>query len=325
MAPADLMYQHLSTLFLERINDVPSAVAALSNICATVEADYEVTESPSSLSRFALAKADLARSELSAGSYAEAIDNGETALQLSAEDAGNELSAEARQKCRLSAHLTVGLAQYYSEEPETALQYFLPALEESNGNSDAICLLAQVLWAKGDEDSRNKARDHLFDCVETHPQHVQSILLLGIIAILDQDIESLEAVTASLQDLRATSAISDREQGQVGEVLRAIAALSGNSSEKEVLTEIQTDVFLHPGLPHGWGRLSEIEGDKYAAEMALMTALKAIPPIGELEAGELARAFGGTGSVGDAQRAVMVAPWEKEGWVALSGTLGRRE
>jgi superkiller protein 3 len=325
MAPADLMYQHLSTLFLERINNIPSAVAALSKICTTVEADYEVTESPSSLSRFALAKADLARSQLSAGSYADAIDNGETALQLSAEDAGNELSAEARQKCRLSAHLTVGLAHYYSEEPETALQYFLPALEESNGNPDAVCLLAQVLWAKGDEESRNKARDHLFDCVETHPEHVQSVLLLGIIAILDQDIESLEAVTASLQDLRATSTISDRAQGQVGEVLRAIAALSGDSSEKEVLTEIQTDVFLHPSLPHGWGRLSEIEGDEYAAEMALKTALKAVPPRGELEAGDLVRAFGGTGNVGDAQRGVMVAPWEKEGWVALSGALGRWE
>ena len=325
MAPTDLIYQHLSTLFLERINDVPSAGAGLSKICAIAEADYEVTESSSSLSRFALAKADIARAQLSAGSYAEAIENGETALQLSAEDAGNELSAEARQKCRLSAHLTVGLAHYYSEEPETALQYFLPALDESNGNPDAVCLLAQVLWAKGDESSRNKARDHLFDCVESHPEHVQSVLLLGIIAILDQDSESLEAVTASLQDLRSTSTISDQEQGQVGEVLRAIAALSGRNNESEVLTEIQTDVCLHPNLPHGWGRLAEVEGDVYAAEMALKTALKAVPPRGELEAGDLSRAFGGTGKVGDAQRAIMVAPWSNEGWASLTTALSGRD
>ena len=325
MAPTDLMYQHLSTLFLERINDVPSAVAALSKICTTVEADYEVTESPSSLSRFALAKADLARSQLSAGSYAEAIDNGETALQLSAEDAGNELSAEARQKCRHSAHLTVGLAQYYSEEPETALVCFLPALEESNGNPDAVCLLAQVLWAKGDEESCSKARGHLFDCVETHPEHVQSVLLLGIIAILDQDGESLEAAAASLQDLRATSTISDQEQGQVGEVLRAIAASSGGNDEKEVPTEILTDVFLHPNLPHGWGRLAEIEGDEYAAEMALNTALKAVPPRGELEVGDLSRAFGGTGKVGDAQKAIMFAPWSNESWESLSDALSGQD
>ena len=325
MAPTDLMYQHLSTLFLERISDLPSAVVALSKICTIVEADYEVSESPSSLSRFALAKADLARSQLSARSYPEAIDNGETALQLSADDAGNELSAEARQKCRLSAHLTVGLAHYYSGEPETALQYFLPALEESNGNPDAFCLLAQVLWATGDEDSRNKARDRLFDCVEDHPEHVQSVLLLGIIAILDQDSESLEAVTASLQDTRATSTITNREQGQVGEVLRAIAALSGSNDEKEVLAEVQTDIFLHPNLPHGWGCLAEIEGDEYTAEMALKTALEAVPPRGELEADDLSRAFGGTGKVGDAQRAVMFAPWGNEGWLSLSGALSGRD
>jgi superkiller protein 3 len=321
MAPADLVHQHLSTLFSERVDDLSSAIVALSKICTTVEADYEVTESRSSLSRFALAKADLARSQLSAGSYPEAIDNGETALQLSSDDAGNDLSAEARQKCRLSAHITVGLAHYYSEDPDAALQYFVPAVEESNGNPDAVCLLAQVLWAKGDEESRNKARDHLFDCVESHPEHVQSVLLLGIIAILDQDSESLEAVTASLQDLRATSTISDREQGKVGEVLRAIAALSGKNDENEVLTEIQTDVFLHPNLPHGWGRLAEIEGDEYTADMALKTALKAVPPRGELESNDLSKAFGGTGKVGDAQKAIMFAPWSNEGWLSLNGAL----
>jgi superkiller protein 3 len=325
MVPNDVTYQHLSSLFLERINDVPSAMAGLLKICTTVEADYEVTESHSSLSRFSLAKADLARSQLSAGSYAEAIDNGETALQLSAEDSGNELSAEARQKCRLSAHLTVGLSHYYSEEPETALQYFLPALEESNGNPDAVCLLAQVLWAKGDEESRSRARDHLFNCVESHPEHVQSVLLLGIIAILDQDNEGLDAVTAGLQDLRAIHSISDREQGQVGEVLRAIASLSGGDNENKVLTEIQTDVFLHPNLPHGWGRLAEIGGDEYAADMALKAALRVVPPRGVLEARDLSRAFGGTGKVGDAQRAIMIAPWSNEGWVSLNGALSGRD
>ncbi|CZR57610.1 related to SKI3-antiviral protein [Phialocephala subalpina] len=323
MDPNGVTYEHLSILFLERIDNASLALETLTKICSTVEADYEVTESPSSLSRFALAKADLARSQLSAKLYDEAIENGETALQLSAEDAGNELSAEARQKCRLSAHLTVGLAQYYSDDPDAALQYFLPALEESNGNPDAVCLLAQVLWAKGDEESRNKARDQLFDCVENYPEHVQSVLLLGIIALLDNDGESLEAVTATLQDLRTAPTLTDLEQGRVGEVLRAIAALSENDAEQETLTEIQTDVFLHPNQPHGWGRLADIDGDEYAADMAVKTALKAIPPLGQLDAADLSEAFAGTGKVGDAQRAVMLAPWNNDGWDALGGVVSK--
>ncbi|KAH7382959.1 hypothetical protein BKA64DRAFT_173650 [Cadophora sp. MPI-SDFR-AT-0126] len=321
MEPSDIIYQHLSSLFLERIDNVTAALEKLSKICTTVEADYEVTESPASLSRFALAKADLARSQLCTGSYEEAIENGETALQLSAEDAGNELTAESRQRCRLSAHLTVGLAQYYSQDHEAALQYFIPALDESGGNPDAVCLLAQVLWAKGDEDSREKARDHLFSCVEKDPEHVQSVLLLGIIALLDNDSDSLEAVTATLRDLRTTHTISDLEQARVSEVLRAIAALSGEESNQEVLTQIQTDVFLYPNQPHGWSRMAEFEGDDYTAEMALKTALKAIPPRGELDAVDLAKAFAGTGKLAAAQQAVMISPWSRHGWDALNGVL----
>lgn len=322
MVPSDLTHQHLSALFLERIDDASTSLNTLSKICSVLEADYEVTESPASLSRFALAKADLARSQLSTGLFGEAIENGDTALQLSAEDAGNELSAEQRKKCRLSAHLTVGLANYYSGNAEVALQYFLPALEESNRNPDAVCLLAQVLWTKGDSDSRSKARDHLFDCIERHPDHVQSVLLLGIIALLDGDSESLDAVNSSLQELRATHTINDHEQSQVGEVLRAIAAFSESEAEQASLTEIQTDVFLHPNQPYGWHRLADAEADVFSADMAVKTALKAIPPLGLLDAEDLSEAFAGTGRIGDAQKAIMVAPWNDAGWEILGSAVG---
>lgn len=327
MDPSDTVFQYLSTLFLERVGDVNLALEALSNICTAVEADYEVTESSASLSRFALAKADLARSQLAAGQYEEAIENGDTALQLSDEDAGNELTAESRQRCRLSAHLTVGLAQYYLGDPEAAFQYFHPALEESNSNPDAVCLLAQVLWAKGDGASRESARDHLYTCVDTHPEHVQSILLLALIAILDNN-NALEDVTARLQDLRATHTITDLEQSQVSEILGAIAALpgtDGTDANKEILWEIQKDVLLHPAQPHGWSRLTKAEGDYSTAEMALKTAVKGVPPRGKLEATDLASAFAGTGKVGDAQRAVVVAPWIGEGWENLAAVVAERE
>ncbi|EHK97772.1 putative Superkiller protein 3 [Glarea lozoyensis 74030] len=323
MMPTDLAHSHLSTLFSERINDVASTVENLSKICSIVEADYEVTESPSSLSRFALAKADLARSQLAAGAYAAAIDSGETSLELSADDAGNELTAEDRKKCRLSAHLTVGLAHYYNKSHAKALELFKPALEESNGNPDAVCLLAQVLWANGDEPSKTQARDLLFDCVESHPNHVQSVILLGVIALLDQDDESLEAVSSTLQELRATHSITDLEISQVSEILRATAALSSNDdADQAVLAEIQTDILLHPNQPYGWSRLAELaESDNEVAETALVTAVKAVPPRGQLEGADLASVFAGTGKVGDAQKAVMFAPWRRDGWDVLGGVL----
>lgn len=317
MAPDDITSKHLSSLFHERANDIPSAVTALSTICGAAEADYEVTESPESLSRFALAKADLARSQLANHEYEAAVDSGDLALQLCDEDSGNELSAEARQKCRLSAHLTVGLAQYYLKNLDTALEYFEPALKESNGNPDAVCVLAQVLWAHGTESSRSKAQNLLFECVESHPDHVQSVLLLGIIALFNSDTESIEAVVAELQTLRTNREITGAEQANVSEVLRAIAAFSEGNHDQKVLAEVQKDIFLHPGSTHGWSRLAGLSADTSAAEMAVLTARKSVPPRGLLRAEDLANAHAGTAKVGDVQRAIMVAPWRREAWVAL--------
>ncbi|KAI1385812.1 tetratricopeptide [Hypoxylon trugodes] len=319
--PQELAYQHLSTLYQERTHDSASAVDTLEKICEQLEASYEATESADALARFALAKTDLARSYLSAGEYAQASECGEMALQLSSDESANELTAEQRKKARLSAHLTVGLAEYYSRNVDAAVSYFEAALEESNGNPDAVCVLAQMLWATGMDDARERSRTVLFEVIENDSTHVQSVLLLGVIALLDGDEESLDAVISELQTLRTSDKVSDTEHSQIGEVLRAVAALADGSTEDDVLTQLQNDVILYPHLPHGWSRLAEASGEEYPADMALQVALKAIPPRGELGAVDLADAYAGTGKVADAQTAIFVAPWRSSGWESLGSAV----
>ncbi|OLN96082.1 Superkiller protein 3 [Colletotrichum chlorophyti] len=321
LKPQDLAYGHLSTMFLERTHDSLKAVEALEKICGILEADYEVTESAQSLAHFALAKADLARSYLASGSYEQAIECGEMALQLSSDESDNELTKDERKKARLSAHLTVGLAQYYSKDVNEALLCFESALEESDNNPDAVCLLAQVLWAIGTEDSREKARGVLFEVIEKQPDHVQSVLLLGVVAILDNDEESVEAVVAELQGLRTNEKVGDSDQSEIGKVLGAITKLGETSTDEEVMSQIQTDIMLYPHLPHGWSNLAEFGGEQYAAEMALTVAKKGAPPRGTLEAQDLAKAYAGTGVVADAQTAIFLSPWMADGWGALREAL----
>ncbi|ORY58778.1 tetratricopeptide [Pseudomassariella vexata] len=321
LQPQDLAYGHLSALFQERTNDSPRAIATLEKACEQLEADYEATESPVSLGRFALAKTDLARSYLAAGLHEQAIECGEVALQLSSDESENELSAEERRKARLSAHVTVGLAQYFSDNVGEALTYFETALDESDGNPDAVCVLAQVLWAAGTEEARDRARSSLFEVIEKDPSHVQSVLLLGAIALLDGDEESLEAVESELHVLRTSDKVTDGEHSRIGEVLRAVAVLSTNSTEEAAVTQIQNDIMLYPHLPHGWSRLAEVSGEVSLADMALDIAMKAIPPRGELEADDLSGAYGGTGKVADAQKAMFIAPWMSSGWDSLSNAV----
>ncbi|KAJ9148613.1 Tetratricopeptide [Pleurostoma richardsiae] len=320
LRPQDPAYGHLMTLFQERVNDSPRAVQTLEHICETLEADYEATESAESLKRFALAKTDLARSYLASGSYDQAVECGEMALQLSSDESDNELSAEERKRARLSAHLTVGLAHYYSDNPDEAVTYFKAALDESDQNPDAVCVLAQVLWATGTEEARDEARTVLFQVVEKQPDHVQSVLLLGVIALLDDDDETLEAVISEMQGLRTNNKVIPVEQSQIGDILQAVAALSGDDNETEVRAQAQADIMLHPYLPHGWSNLvgvSEVD-DEFPGEMAVKVASRAIPPRGQLDAESLARACAGTGRPADAQIGIFVAPWVRDGWDALA-------
>lgn len=313
-----MTYRHLSTLFQERTNDSPRTIATLEKMCDQLEADYEATESSLSAGRFALAKTDLARSYLAAGRYEDAAECGEVALELSVVDSESDLTAEQRKKARLSAHLTIGLAQYLNEKFDASLTYFESVLEESDNKPDAVCLLAQVLWAAGTEDSRERARSILFEVIGQDSTHVPSVLLLGVIALLDEDEESLEAVVAELLTLRTSDKVTDAEQSQIGQVLQAVAVLSARSKENDGMAQIQSDVMLYPSMPHGWAKLAESSGEEYPAEMAFKVASKGIPPRGVLSATDLADAYAGTARAADAQISIFIAPWATSGWESLS-------
>lgn len=320
-APSDLALAHLASLFSERVGDYTSAIATLQTLCAAAESDYETSESLSALARFAHAKADLARNELAVSKFAEAAENASTALDLSAEVEDSGLDPEARRKLRLSAHLTGGLASFYLKDMDTAITMFRSALEESSSDPDVVCLLVQVLWAKGGEEEKNVAREQLFACVEQHSSHVPSIVLLGAIAALESDKDTADAVQDDLQALRTSDALSRHDKESVETILAATIA-AFEHSEDAAITESQTAVMLAPHETHGWAGLAAQTDDPYPAQMARINAERSVPPHGDTSAEELARAFAGTGIVRDAQRAVVLAPWEATGWQAFAEAIG---
>ena len=313
--PSDLAFQHLSSLFAERIGDFGDAAATLELVASKLEAEYETSESAVLLKRFAQVKADLARAQLAERNFEAAAENAETALNLSDED----VKDGARQKVRLSAHMTAGLAYYYQGMMDQAISMFRSALEETQGNPDIVCLLAQVLWAKGGDDERSVAREQLFDCIEKHPGHSGAIILLGAIAVLDDDRDTIEAVTADLEGLRTRDSLSPQEQSKVAGLLTTIAAFFPGEDGQEAAEMVQAaeTIMLAPSKPHGWSQLSRLSQESFPAEMAVLTAYKACPPRGALNAIDLCKAYSGTRSFDDAQRAVMIAPWSTQGWEVL--------
>lgn len=324
--PTDLTFEHLSALVAERIGEYSDAESSLQIVCSGVEAEYEETESLSAQLRFAHANADAARTHLARHEFEEAVEKAETALSLSEEDDTQKVDVEGTRKLRLSAHLTAGLAHYYLKSMDQAIDMFRDALKEADSSPEVVCLLAQVLWAKGGEEEKNVAREQLFDCIERHPDHVGATTLLGAIALLDADDDAIDAVEDDLHIMRTRDDVEIHERARIVKLLAVISALGSTADtnlpeETRRIGEATSAVMFTPGQPDGWLQLAAASGELYPAEMAVQTALQNIPPRGRLEAADLSLAYARTGRVGDSFRSIMVAPWKKDGWEELGHTL----
>ncbi|KAJ5161112.1 hypothetical protein N7492_006504 [Penicillium capsulatum] len=324
--PSDLSFVHLSALLAERMGEIADAESNLEIVCSGMESEFEESESPASLFKFAQANADAARVLLASHQYEKAAEKAELALTLSGEEDAENFDPEACSKLRLSAHLTAGLAFYYTKSMDRAIDMFRDALQEAQNAPDVVCLLAQVLWAKDGEEERSVARQQLLDCVENHSDHVGAITLLGAIALLDGDKDIIEAIES---DLHAMITRDDVDIHDRSKLLRLSAAMSamgfiGDATLPEAtrrIGEATSAIVLSPGQPAGWMELSSASSSPYPAEMAVKRALRSVPPHSNLEATDLSQAYAQTGNAGDAFRSIVVAPWRREGWAGLEHTL----
>ncbi|KAL9602970.1 MAG: hypothetical protein Q9219_001495 [cf. Caloplaca sp. 3 TL-2023] len=314
---ADLPFDHIRSLLQERTGDYANASHDISSLCLALEAEYEKSDSSETLARFAQAKADLSRSWLAERDFDDAAENAETALALSADNAQEN---HALRKTRLSAHMSAGLAFFYQGSMDRSIEMFKGALEETQGDPDIICLLSQVLWAKGGEQERSVAREQLFDSIEKYPGHVATTLLLGVTAVLDDDQDTIDAVSDELQQLRTREDLSLRHHKQLAQLLNAIAALYPQADDARAaqLSEAATAVMLAPSLTHGWRQLAALTDELHPAEMATLVATNKAPPKGGSGAEDLSEAYAGTKRGRDAQKSIMLAPWKSCGWEALS-------
>ncbi|CAI7577441.1 unnamed protein product [Penicillium glandicola] len=327
--PSNLPFVHLSALLAERMGETADAESSLQVVCSSMEDEFEKTESPASLSRYAQANADMARVLLARHSYEEAAEKAELAITLSGEEDAENFDPEACKKLRLSAHLTAGLAYYNLKSMDQAIDMFRDALEEAENAPDVVCLLAQVLWAKGGEENRSVAREQLLDCVMNHPGHIGAVTLLGAIALLDGDRDAIEAVQSDLNSMISRDDIDLHDRAKILKLLSAISAmgLNDNVTVPENIRRIgdaTAAVMLSPGQPAGWMELSAASRKPYPAAMTIKRALRSVPPYGNLGAEDLSQAYAQTGKVGDAFRAIMIAPWKRNGWEELSHNVPTR-
>ena len=178
----------------------------------------------------------------------------------------------------------------------------------------------------GGDENIEKAREILKNVAAKTPTHVQSNMLLSMMAFLSNDKSAMAVAQHKLQGLRTSPSnhLSDTEHTQTGLVLDAIAQrLAGAQG---VAAQAQNDILMAPYRPHGWTTLASHDDREQntAAEMALRVAERAVKRAARggsgmpADAEELAQTLAGTGKVVDAQKAMLLAPWLQGGWQALA-------
>ena len=311
--PSEIVGSHLRALFAERTGEFGESADALQAVCDAVEVEYEKSESNDYLARFAQAKADLARARLGEGDFEAAIENAETALDLSSEDDLGPAYAQTRKQLRLSSHITAGLAHSHLKATDKAIKMFEAGRQESDNAPDIVCMLSQVLWATGGQEEQDAARSQLFDCVENNPEHVQSVMLLAVIGLLDEDQDVIDAVRDDLKALRTNDKVSVADKIKISKVLAGIVSCKDTDQDAGSLAAVAdalNGIMLEPAQPQGWLELAQVADDQYAAQMALQNASKQVPPGGTLRAENLAQAYANTGRSEDVKQAIMLAPWK---------------
>ena len=313
LSPANVTVSHLLALYAERVGDFESATKALEEVCEAAEGEYEKSESNEYMARFAQAKSDLARTQLALHKYETAVENAETALDLSSEDDLGSAYSDIRKKWRLSAHVTAGLGHSHLNAIDQSIKMFQNALSESGNEPDVICMLAQVLWAKGGDAEKEAARSQLLDCIENNEGHVQSACLLAVMGLQDGDVDLLEAVEENLKGLLTGSSTSDHDRLRVGKVLSAVLEdqrKESGSDELAAIGDATSNIMLTPAQVQGWMELAQASEDEYPAEMARRNTVSQMPPHGTLGAADVAEVFTGTGKTNDSLQAKMLAPWK---------------
>ncbi|WVQ65903.1 uncharacterized protein L199_004081 [Kwoniella botswanensis] len=326
--PNDFAAAHLYALICERLGLADEAASSLERAAAVLEEEFERTESADIESRYAIALCNLGRVQLAAKKYPAALDTLNNCWELISDSTdGTIVSLKAQ--CRLLQ----GLVHYWLRQIDESLEAFQNSLDEASASQDlkikeeVAVLLSRTLWGLGGDDAKETAKSNLMECLSQEKPSLKVISTLAAIAVISSDPDLVEAAISELSSRPVESRVKEDPSGQSDLVLYLHAIVGGDTQESHKVLEraVQAsptnvksrnrlaEALIQVGRSKEANDVLQISGRVEDVESkARMESLRGTAEI--LEGDE-----GGTSRL---QKGVMLAPWEEDGWNAL--TWGRR-
>ncbi|KAK9365405.1 hypothetical protein V1509DRAFT_675777 [Lipomyces kononenkoae] len=281
-------------LILERQGNYEIAIERLIKASEILEQQYEDLESFEQLKEFVSVKAQLARLYFSQKDFNSSLETSLTVIDLSEGEERLRLAS-------LSALITSGLSYYALQDFTNALKMFRLASGDSERDPDITVLLSQVLYALGGT-NREAAQDELFRNIEEHPQHLQSLLLLGTIGVIEGNEEVVDAIEDEINDFAMEQRISAVNDGSI-ELL--LSGLEGSRTGKPSIRPYLQSSMLRPSDYKIWKYLDN--------KIAIVTALSDT----SIAAKDLSDVYASVETFSDSLKAIFISPGNTNGWTSL--------
>ncbi|KAK6456517.1 antiviral protein [Scheffersomyces xylosifermentans] len=289
--PDDEIALRIAITVAERCKNYILAISIGERLCEILEKKYEELESEVALTDYAKAKSQLARIYLGALNYEKALEYAQFSIDLVGEDSTEmEVSSIV-----LSSRVTIGLSLFFNDDFESALKELKSVLAQHGDSRRIATLVAQILYAYGQEETKQAALDQLFSFVEEHGSSLIVVLTLGAICVSDNLEDYFSPLRDELLGFSLTDLIEDTQKA-VPQLLTEINKRIDSSASMNDKTW-QKNAFLFPSDYNVWKQLN-IE---MASSVGSLEESK-------LNAPQLSEAYLLGGSLRDAQRSLLLTP-----------------
>jgi superkiller protein 3 len=255
--PNDVFALELAIKVVERLYSFTKGISFAEKLCRLLETKYEETESEVVLVSFCKVKCQLSRLLLAKGEYIKAYELCEEIGSLL--DSVDTLTVEV-QKCLLSCFTVLGLSLYFLGEFDKSIIEFKKLLETFPENNKIVVLISQVLYASGEEGTKQAAMDELLSNIESHGTSLIVSMTIAAISLAEDWEEYIVAVREVLEQLPLDTLIKDT-YNEIPKLLNMISDKLNNSSGKAQNARISKiwhrNAILFPGDSSIWNHIDK--------------------------------------------------------------------
>lgn len=291
--PKDRLALSVSLDFLERTNNFELGVTLCTGLCEMLEELYEQNSTDDTLSFVVRAKAQLARLLLGSSKYHESLEAAQFTLDVLEDDDEN---------LRLSCLAVIGLSHFFLKDFNQALLQLKQIVQVSSSSERMVVLIAQILYAYGNEESKQAALDELFQSIDENGSSLLVALTLAALSLVENLEDYIPAILEELEGLPIDVLIQDKSRS-VPHLISEMAKTLGSVSQKGY----QRCAFLFPSDFKLWSNLDFCVALQVASKTALVSSA------------DLSNSYFASKDRRNIQRGLFLTPSSEFGFKCLTG------